>query len=290
MSYEIYYDKLVIRVEEDKYLFMLLCGDNNMYDNFGHGRKRSRNWEPFRINGNYIHTKKEIMDNCESVRKDYFEYQSKDVTWESFKNNFGWYVALAVGSRTTHTTEYKHYKNFFLNGFDNAVELADVEKMGEWKFNVIIRSSWGSNKKDFYHEIRTTEDFHKYLAEAKNVHDRKKSEYFIIDFGCISYDRVQENIKQIKKERKVSANIKKMKDLEEFFVITCSETDYVEVMVRKECSPYCITYVGRELKNAKIFMTKKDADNYIIDKRPLCMTFIKKIILKHYLDKSNKVC
>lgn len=131
MSYSIYYKHLFLRLSDNSLIPMVEAGDNNVWD----GRKRSREWQSCHF-GKTIklsYTEDEILrdldriflDVTENARRhfdDFPQYVPANMTpGKDAKERFGYYYGASIYGKTSHTTTWGAFRNFFLSAIRNAV-------------------------------------------------------------------------------------------------------------------------------------------------------------------------
>lgn len=117
MSYCILYKRIFIRTKDDKYIVLVEAGDNNVWDTDSHTghEKRSRSWEAWNFNENkFAFSEKEINAWLQERLKMAIDRAAEDgSSIKQAAKAFGWYRAYALAGKTTHTTTFGMFNNFF---------------------------------------------------------------------------------------------------------------------------------------------------------------------------------
>ena len=259
MSYHILYEKQFVKIAEDKYIPMMLGGDNNVWEaGKGNKDKRCRNWYnyPWYTDGNPYASKAEIMKKVDdilvSAKKSAAESGnsgSKDEV--NAEDNFGWFEAIALGSRHTSNTTFRKYKNFILSGIKNSLTLEQLKEAG---VKLQLGGGYGSDIPAV--DINSIDDIDAYnnsLPEEKTLYF-----HFVTCTGWRNYERVLDNIKAYRrkinppKPKKEKVAVK----LDKFYTLSNSN-GYLVKYVRNG-----FRYNGYSPCQAKIFETEKIAQKY----------------------------
>ena len=140
MSYTIYYNALAIKTPDRKYILLLEAGDNNVYDIDYRGReKRSRSWEALTIDNKPAFTREDAGMWLEKRYSNALKWAEGNV--ENLKSHFGYYASEAIYPKSTRSTTWGTYRNFFLKAFDRAVDYADFVRIcGPLKIFYCVRN------------------------------------------------------------------------------------------------------------------------------------------------------
>jgi len=187
MSYSIFYDKLFVKLSDDKYIFMALAGDNNVYRwNNNYTRQvRSRDWQSltYVLNGDIIGNLKDVEATCGDDLVRYVERYKDEATEAEIKKRWGYYTALKFYKRSGLT--YGNYVGFYKTGIEQAKTIEELAKE-----NIYLRAYHYSDKTDLPilpAIFRTTEEFWdfyyniypKYTAQGINIYLTYDNEYSI---------------------------------------------------------------------------------------------------------------
>lgn len=127
MSYSILYNKLFVKVSENLYIPMILCGDNNVYES---NRKRARSW----YNHSYFTERsiwassETILGNIDRIRQERIEADNRN-NEESDKyqdKRFGWHEGVAIYGKHTTGTTFGMYRNFYKTGIERALTIEQL--------------------------------------------------------------------------------------------------------------------------------------------------------------------
>lgn len=131
MSYSIFYDCKLIQYK-DKFMVDLTTGANNGYELSQKGRwvrERYRYLRDFDM-GKIFFTKDEILsylskkvnENFENIKNYSYGEDNKNLSFEEFSKNYGWYTSVALYGKSTRRTSLKMYQNFFMKAFKKPIQ------------------------------------------------------------------------------------------------------------------------------------------------------------------------
>lgn len=129
MSYKIIYKVVAIPQGNGKYTFEHEAGSSNLYELYGSGRKRVRNWYPERMitKGEALTPNELGQKLCEFLQEKIKEYKESSDFWgreyniQEFKQRFGYYTGIAIyGSHTTKTS-WGRIRNLYINALKKAM-------------------------------------------------------------------------------------------------------------------------------------------------------------------------
>ena len=176
MSYEIIYDKQFIKVSKDKFVPMILAGSNNCTE-FTNGReRRERSWFPYRINGNIIVTKEEMLEFADNKRNSIItdnNGRERDSWWEEYRDEkFGYWLGLAIGGSCSSTT-FGQFKGIFKTGCDKALT---IEQLNDSGVSVVVRNGYYSSEErdklgipSFYKMVYSSIQLEKAIDEFEEI-------------------------------------------------------------------------------------------------------------------------
>jgi len=143
LSYSILYDKQFIKLGDNLFIPMVQCGDNNVYEAAGSGRKRARSWsnDSWIANGKTICSREDIENRVNEIRNDAVkrceEYVKEyDESWAYEDKRFGYHTGIAIYGKHTSKTTFGNFKGFYMSGCDGALT---VEELLKYSVNVCIR-------------------------------------------------------------------------------------------------------------------------------------------------------
>lgn len=190
MSYEIIYDKQLVRIpkegENDKFIPLIYAGSSNCYETNG---RRARDWFNFQFLcpvGKLIATKEEMLsrvaewrqdliDRNEETNKRYKEEGNENWIDVYSDNNFGFYAALAIGGSTRNTT-YGNVKGIVTTGVKKALT---VEQLAEENIYVTVETGYYAESKleglgleSFCTTVYNTEELIDILEKAQEYYDK----------------------------------------------------------------------------------------------------------------------
>ena len=152
MSYSILYDKQFIKVGDNLFIPMVECGDNNVYEAAGNGRKRARSWcnDKWIANGKTICTREDIENRVNEIRNDAIKrcedyVKEYDETWSYEDKRFGYHTGIAIYGKHTSKTTFGNFKGFYLSGCDGALT---VEELLKYNVNVCVRLPYYNSVKE----------------------------------------------------------------------------------------------------------------------------------------------
>jgi hypothetical protein len=133
MSYTIFYNKQFIKVDDTRVIPLIEVGDNNVWE--VDNKRRARDWSVMTgmTGGKLIVTNDELMKNIEGFRTDTIEsnkaYLEKhpDTSIGGYSDAaWGYHIGWAMYGKSTRSSTYQVYKNFFLNGIKNAMTIEEL--------------------------------------------------------------------------------------------------------------------------------------------------------------------
>lgn len=141
MSYSIIYDKQFIKLPNGKFVPMILAGDNNVYEvTSGRKGRRARDWNnySYALKGKKYGSLEEMLANSEEQRKSSYEREvsyrkandEEPITEKDYNDRFGWFTALAMGSKHTSATTYSMYVSLFKTGVKKALTIEQLKEVG----------------------------------------------------------------------------------------------------------------------------------------------------------------
>ncbi len=224
MSYEIAYDRIAIRVAEDKYILLLQAGSNNCWEVTFRGERPEKNWFVYpvrdRANAPYItmaEFKKQISLESTAFTDEngYIEtFKTRNRPWES-KAYFAWLTTAMKKAET-------------------------VEEISR-RFNIEVSTHVKGDEGYINHAvIKTTAELVDYIENAKKVDG----------FICIDWELPR----NITHPRKNPRNIRKVSN----FYVVKDKYNYLYT----KTTPRAV-YSSRSMSDAKKFVSEKDAQRYI---------------------------
>lgn len=223
MSYSILYEKQFIKVGDNSFIPMIKCGDNNVYEAAGNGRKRARSWcnDKWIANGKTICTREDIenrvneirdeaIKRCEQYVKDY------DESWSYEDKRFGYHTGIAIYGKHTSGTTFGNFKGFYMSGCDGALT---VEELIKYSVNVCVRLPYYSSTKEEIKNkgleckettyVKTTEELLNTIKEWDEYYGDKITYYvdFGSDWGLNNIKRERSKNRQRKEKKWVETNV-----------------------------------------------------------------------------------
>lgn len=207
MSYSILYDKQFIKVGDNLFVPMVQCGDNNVYEASGNGRKRARSWcnDKWIADGKTICTREDIERRVNQIRNDAIErcegyVKQYDESWAYDDKRFGYHTGIAVYGKHTSKTTFGNFKGFYMSGCEGALT---VEELLKYSVNICVRLPfYNSIKEDIKNKgleskettyVKTTEELINTIKEWDEYYGNDIVYY--VDFGS------DWGLKNIKRER-----------------------------------------------------------------------------------------
>ena len=143
MSYSILYNKQFIKVGDNLFIPMVQCGDNNVYEAAGNGRKRARSWynDSWIANGKTICSREEIESRINEIRDEEIKrcgnyVKEYDENWSYQDKRFGYHTGIAIYGKHTSNTTFGNFKGFYMSGCDGALT---IENLLKHDVNVCVR-------------------------------------------------------------------------------------------------------------------------------------------------------
>jgi len=243
---------------------MILGGDNNVYEITNRGQKRARSWSnnTWITNGNLLATKEEILAQIEKVRQDSIksgEASAKQFNDESYiysDKNFGWHQGISLYGKGTSSTTFQNFKGFFVGGMRNAMSIEELAAKGVhlniqvyyWKEEDI--TSTGHEIKPqttiltTQHLLDTYKEWREYYGDKFMIYFKFNNEYAL--------ERMFDNKKL---DKKITRNNKpkERKELNEYWVIYCKNTDgFFQRFTRRGYHYAYISDGGKVFTNEKV--------------------------------------
>lgn len=193
MSYELIYDKQFIKLDEKRFVPMVLGGSSNCYEWSPSGKeRRSRSWFNLRVTENPIATLDEMLKYCKDMRQsiiDSNEKKEKNEWYEEYDDKeFGYWSAIAINGTTRNTT-YGRFEGVFKTGSKKALTL---EQLSEERIKVVVKNSYLGKNEDnletFSKMVTTTKEMDEALKECDDFYKGTKIKP-IIEFGHLSEDK-----------------------------------------------------------------------------------------------------
>lgn len=165
MSYTILYRSMFAKVGDDKYIPMVEIGDNNVYEGYGKYECRARDWQNWVVPGHekqMVLSRQEICDGIheliESTSKRYVNNAAREWdnipgpywTYKDIYKQYGWLASIAVAGKRCSNTTARMVENFFLRGFEQAVDMRNIEYCG--KFPMCLCYYEDCKKQRFYYD------------------------------------------------------------------------------------------------------------------------------------------
>ena len=265
MSYEIYYDKAFIKVNDNTYIPFLETGSNNCYQSGKSGRfdKRERNWynDTFFTEGEVMQTKNNILLKIDKFRQGLIdsniEYNTAHPEYnnDSYTDNrFGYYAGCTkYGSGTTKFT-FKMFQNIYLNGFKEALTIEEYAAKGITFF--INLSEY--NRKDIEKAGLEFKDSVAFKSTEQMIDTIIEWEqYYKRDFGFSIRTYSDYSIKNLKPYQKRERKAKEYKEVDKYYIIDCKGTGFFYKLKN-----YGFKYV-MDSSSAKKFISEAKANIYV---------------------------
>lgn len=133
MSYDIFYRKQFVKVDDKHVIPMVEIGSNNVWE--GDNRRRARDWNNTELGKAFntiIVSNKQLMANLERIRQSEID-RTKDrgENEEQYTDKrFGWFTGFALYGKHTSSTTYGNFKGFYQSGIDNAMTVEELMEQG----------------------------------------------------------------------------------------------------------------------------------------------------------------
>lgn len=265
MSYTIYYDKLFIRTSDNKYIPMILQGDNNVWEL--NNKRRSRDWE-FRKkkteNGKVIDlwTKEDILSelaDADASSRSSYEYSVKNGFSQGpyDQKYFGDLIGLAIGGGRCSNTSFDKYKSFWMSGMKNSITFDQLKEYGS---SISMQSYWYHNdelKKLSLEplkrmQINTEEEFLEAIKIAEKYNHMCSITLSYMDERRVK--RMREKLFPKNKREKQLINVEKYFAIEVFYKGT---NNYIGNFLRASKSGFKYSYSE---EGGKRYLTEKEVD------------------------------
>jgi hypothetical protein len=137
MSYVIYYKLQYIKVGEDRYVPVILQGDNNCYNCNNKSRARDWNYASYlspsphdKISLTAEEIKNTIQKWYDDDKKRYVDNVEEGISESNLKAIYGWYGSCAIYGHHTSGTTWKMVYNFFVNKIKKALTVEELINKG----------------------------------------------------------------------------------------------------------------------------------------------------------------
>ncbi len=233
MSYQIYYDRQFIKINDKEFIPVTLDGSNNCTQ-FNPYTGREIRERDLRCNNyfakNVITTKEELEQVLEDMRKGYQE------SYEDYSDdNFCSYASTELRGRGD---SYSAYKSFYIGGIKTA---KTVEELKKHYMDVQISVYGGYRKENFkkYSKIDmsmtvdTTEELVEFLAKAKEYYkDTPISFSVYIDGDEKQLKRMRQSERVVKEKTRI--------EVDHYFVVGMTGYGYISKVTSRRImySPY----------------------------------------------------
>lgn len=124
MSHSILYNRLFVRLADGSFILCVEAGDNNVYDldPLTGREKRTRSWGGwYPVRNELSYTRDEVLTYLQKQRSRTLETKHEGESDRDALARFGYYRSVSLYGRSTHTTSFGAFSNFFLSGMDEAV-------------------------------------------------------------------------------------------------------------------------------------------------------------------------
>ena len=138
MSYDIFYRKCFVKVDDKHVIPMVEIGSNNVWEATGKARgkeRRARDWNNIEFGRTFnsiIVSNEQLLANIDRIRESEID-KTKDRTEESDKysdNRFGYFTAMALYGRSTRGTTFGQFKGFYKAGIAGAMTIEELKEHG----------------------------------------------------------------------------------------------------------------------------------------------------------------
>jgi len=254
MSYSILYDRQFVKIAEDKYIPMMLVGDNNMWEN--NSKKRCRDWGnlTWYTDGEPYASEEAIMkrlDDYMARQKEEYDHKDKEGVGYTFDKNYGWFDGLVIRSGHTSRTTATQYRNFILSGIKKAWT---IDQLKEAVIKLLLGGDMFTNELPRV-EINSIEDIDAYY---KTIPEGKSAYFYFGTPGNIrDYESINYRLKKYR--RKINPRTKREKvkvKLDKYYVLK-NDNGFLAKYTK---SGYRYNPWGSD--TGKIFETKKLAVKY----------------------------
>jgi len=263
MSYFIFYEEQFIKVK-NKYIPLVLGGDNNVYDCGYKGKdRRSRSWSSFIGSSKIFWEEKELFDYVEQVRTSILSGQKKRNETDYQDKSFGYYSGCSVKSKHPVETTFADFKNIVNRGIKFALTLEDLNSRFHRELKVTVNCY---DKEDNY----LGEQFGKWVSSTehlietlKEIDEKFRDTKHYIHFSLsMSEETVKRIRKTLRKEFNPNPQRIEKKEVSHYFVIQRpSSSDSFHYYLEKITSRRLLGV--RQLNFARKFKTEKEAQRIL---------------------------
>jgi hypothetical protein len=254
MSSEIIYAKQFIKISNDKFVPMILCGSSNCTEYVNGRERRERSWFPhtYIVNGNLFGALSEMLETCEQINESHKEEDGYDEKY------FGSYECLKINSKQP---SYKEYVNLFKNGCKNA---KTVEELTEKGIRVCVQNghiSYDSNVEKRQIIVKTTEELLNGIKDLNEFYLNKgvrvtitfdnSTDYVLRCLKTSLADKIEKQNKQIQKRNLLNS-------VNELFYIQLQNGGYLAKFTK-----HGYKYTTYANSFCKRFLTEKEAKTYL---------------------------
>jgi hypothetical protein len=264
MSYEIFYKKQFIKIDDKNCVPMVEAGSNNCYEATGRNARRARSWSLFNhyFKGALFGTWEQMEAALEAERKDLIEREKSYEGQADYEDkSWGWFTAVSLAGRGTGGTSYQMWKGWLKTGFKQALT---VEELREHNVDVIIHAYVWEEKElneKYGKELRkdvvvqTTDELINTYLEWQNYYKGTNASVYV-HMNDWQVDRLHKKLHGKKKLPKA------VKQLDKFYVLqNCVEGSQYKGLYYKKKTSRATSYAW-EAKYGKTFATKGKAETF----------------------------
>jgi len=233
MSYQIYYDRQFIKINDKEFIPITLDGANNCteFDYFTGREKRERN---LRLNRYFakdiITTQKELEQVIEDMRK---RYQNN---YENYSDDR--FCSFASTQLNGRGVSYNAFKSYYIGGIKTAKTVEELKKY-YMNVNIYVYGGYSNeyyekyNKTDMSMTVETTEELIKSIDKLKEYYKNTP-----ITFS-VAIDGNENSLKLMRQSERVVKE-KKRVETDHFFTVSMAGFGYVSKCTRRgiKYSPY----------------------------------------------------
>jgi hypothetical protein len=267
MSYEIFYNKQFIKVDDNRVIPMVEMGSNNCYEASGGNARRARDWHnstAFNKDCNVITTNADLLAEIEKWQADKFKGQyvsegEEPSTEAEFNKRFGYHTLLAMYGKHTTTTSYGMFLGFFKAGIANAKTIEELAEKGIIFYLTVLNycedkaTEKGLEIKDRV-AFTSTEQMIAAIAEYEDYYRGTGVGYYISTRTGYAIESMQ---RQDRRAKKAALPKKEPIEVSEYYALKCLTTTGYFIKQSRRKYRYAFTPSG-----GKKFASEKEAIRY----------------------------
>lgn len=235
---------------------MLLSGCSNLYEVCNHNSRRNgrrvRSWEALRHynrKAKFSEKPEYIMHQVEAeMRKLLKNRHDKSETPAYFREHYGFYTGVAVGSSHPADTSWSKYQGLFINGIKKAMTIDELAELGIYLY---FHAGYRYDDKPSEKAIKSEREYFSSLKEWRAWNERTSNPFYL---GFMPYD-TDRIVQLLSRSRQKPPREKVRVEQDHYFVLSDGEYSLLKYTARG------YRYSFREAAGRK-YRTEVEAEAY----------------------------